>query len=141
MRSTIEAPKGGNEFSTTDLDKLERQLSAWRRKRPGRVRLPSQLWDSAAWLARSLGVSQVSRRLGLDYYKLNRWLGQTKEFPPDVAPSGFVELAVADPGRLGVGHQFRAEMGQPAGGQLTLHLGRDVSAVVALAEAFWRQER
>ena len=128
----------------TDLDRLERQVNAWRRKQRTRVGLPSELWDSAAWLARSLGVSQVSRRLRLDYYKLSRWLGQAKDGPdgpPDLPPPAFVELALPDPGSLGARHEFRAELGPPAGSKLTLHLGRDVSAVVALAEAFWRQGR
>jgi hypothetical protein len=142
MRSTIieglRSPKG---FSTTDLDTLERQLYAWRRKQRRRAGLPTEVWESAALLARSLGVSQVSRRLHLDYYKLSRWMGQAKDCPPDLPPPAFVELAVAEPGSLGASPPFRAEMGEPAGGKLTLHLGCDVSAVVALAEAFWRQER
>jgi hypothetical protein len=142
MRSTIEGPRSCKEFSATDLDQLERQVNAWRRKQRTRVRLPSELWDSAGWLARSLGVSQVSRRLRLDYYRLSRGLGQAKDGPdgpPDWPPPAFVELALGDPGSLGAGGEFRAELGQPAGSQLTLHLGRDVRAVVALAEAFWRQ--
>ena len=145
MRSPIEGPRRGQEFSTTDLDRLERQVNAWRRKQRRRVGLPSELWDSAAWLARSLGVSQVSRRLRLDYHKLRRWLGQAKDGPddpPDLPPPAFVELALADPGSLGARGEFRAELGQPAGSsKLTLHLGGDVRAVVALAEAFWRQGR
>jgi len=140
MRSPIiEALRSPKEFSTTDLDTLERQLYAWRRKHRTRAGLPTEVWESAALLARSLGVSQVSRRLHLDYDKLSRWMGQAKDGPPDLPPPAFVELALADPGSLGAGHEFRAELGQPAGSKLTLHLGRDVRAVVALAEAFWRQ--
>ena len=144
MRSTIEGPRSCKEFSATDLDQLERQVNAWRRKQRRRVRLPRELWDSAGWLARSLGVSQVSRRLRLDYYRLSRWLSQAKggpDGPPDWPPPTFVELALADPGSLGASREFRAELGPPAGSKLTLHLGRDVGAVVALAEAFWRQGR
>lgn len=141
MRSTIDGGRSGKEFSTTDLDQLGRQLDAWRGKQRRRAGLPRELWDSAAGLARSLGVSQVSRRLRLDYYKLSRWVGQAKGSPPDWLAPAFVELAVSDPGRVDDSPEFRAEISRPGGSQLTLHLGRDVSAVVGLAEAFWRQER
>ena len=82
-----------NEFSNTDLNQLERQLVTWRRRQPGRTRLPANLWEAAAELARCLGVSQVSRRLRLDYYKLSRWAAQAhpKGGPPKTP---FVELVM-----------------------------------------------
>ena len=140
MRSTSAGGRSRNEFSSTDLDELERQLTDWRRKQVGaRARLPKELWDSAAVLARSLGVSQVSRRLCLDYYKLSRWLGQARN---EAWPrQKFVELAQGDASAVAFGPEFRAEVGLPAGSKLTFHLGRDVRAVVALAEAFWRREQ
>ena len=138
MRS-ITGGASSNEFSNTDLNQLERQLVTWRRRQPGRTRLPANLWEAAAELARCLGVSQVSRRLRLDYYKLSRWAAQAhpKGGPPKTP---FVELVLAGPGQADGGQEFRAETGGPGGSRLTLHLGRNVSAVVALAEAFWRRQ-
>jgi len=138
MRS-ITARASSNEFSNTDLNQLERQVAGWRRRQPSHTRLPGNIWDAAAALAPSLGVSQVSRRLRLDYYKLKRWAAEAN---PEGGPpkTSFVELVLAGPGNSGCGQEFRAETGGLGGSRLTLHLGRDVSAVVALAEAFWRRE-
>lgn len=133
MKTTIE-------FSTTNLTELQAQLTAWRRKQPGRPRLPEAVWMAAAELARSLGASHVSRALQLDYYKLNRLAARAGYCPALPAPATFVELALGPHGLEG-SNGYRAEAGNGTTDKLTLHLGRDVSAVVALAEAFWRGGR
>jgi|GEM_PF-6045727 len=46
-----------NGFSATDLNELQRQLSAWRGAQRGRSRLPEQLWTAAATVAKTDGVS------------------------------------------------------------------------------------
>jgi hypothetical protein len=61
-----------NESSLPDLIKLRRQLDSWRKAQPGRARLPADVWEQAAMLARTLGVSQVSRTLRLSFHKLQR---------------------------------------------------------------------
>jgi len=137
----IDGRRGSSEFSTTDLDTLERQLDAWRRRQGKQSRLPVEVWESAGLLARALGVSQVSRRLRLGYHKLSRWMGQRGHRPPNLPPPTFVELAVAAPSGVAASPEFRAELAGPDGAGLTLHLGREAGAVVALAEAFWRRER
>jgi len=54
------------------LEELRRQLDAWRGEgRPGR-RIPEALWNSAAALAREMGVNPVVRALHLDYVRLKR---------------------------------------------------------------------
>ncbi len=53
-------------FSGTDLGQLEEQLDAWRQGQSGRVRLPAELWEAAARVSRTHGVSRVSRVLGIN---------------------------------------------------------------------------
>ena len=56
-------------FFSTDLTQLQRQLDRWRGRQPGRGRLPGALWEAAAQLARERSVSEVARRLRIDFYK------------------------------------------------------------------------
>lgn len=127
------------EFSRTDLTELQRQLVAWRERQRGRARLPDALWNAAAALAPSEGVSQVARTLGLDFYKLRRRCALKRALTPGPGGlPGFVELHV-DHAVQGTGGPFRAELAGPHGSRMTIELGRDTAAVVSLAEAFWRR--
>ena len=138
MKSTTEA----EEFSTSDLKELQGRLNVWRRQQRKRAGLPEGVWIAAAALARRLGVSQVSRALRLNYYKLNRRTAQTGERPQDLATrTTFVELSLGGAKGPEGNHGYRAEMGDATTDKLTLHLGGDVSAVVALAQSFWRRNR
>jgi hypothetical protein len=128
-----------NEFSTTDLKALQGQLTAWRRRQPGRGRLPEALWQSAAAMARSRGVSQVSRALRLDYYKLSRWTAEPTAGASKAAT--FVEVALSEASGQAASRGYRAEVRDGTAAALTLHLDRDVDAVVAVVQAFWRRGR
>jgi hypothetical protein len=55
---------------TQQLERLGKQLQAWRRIRKPRARIPERLWSAAAELSRSYGVHKVARALHLDYYNL-----------------------------------------------------------------------
>jgi hypothetical protein len=61
-------------FSTTDLNRLQQQLAAWRREQSRSTRLPEVLWRAATDLARTQGPSRVACALRLDYYKLQQRL-------------------------------------------------------------------
>jgi len=129
-------------FSATDLQRLEGQLTLWRRSRRDRRRLPEEVWAAAVEQARTHGLSRVARRLRLDYYKLQRWASgpvRRAATPKPVAacPEGFVELPwrASAPGPMAC----RVELRNPQGATMTLHLPGDTAVVVALAEAFWRR--
>jgi len=85
-------------FCSTDLAQLERQLDRWRGRQSGRVRLPGPLWEAAAQLARERSVSEVARRLRIDFYKLQRRVRDSPQ-PPSDNPTptnpGFLELKFA----------------------------------------------
>ena len=80
--------------SLHDLLKLRRQLDSWRKAQPGRARVPAEVWELAAALARTHGISRVSRTLRLSFYKLRRRIQPPAALPSSApAPSGFIELA------------------------------------------------
>lgn len=129
----------GPGFSATDLNALGRQLSPWRRRQTGGTRIPDEVWAAAAALARTQGLSWVARTLRLDYYNLRRQCA-----PADAgarannAVATFVELQLEESGR-GSGRTFRVELAEARGARMTIELGQDVPALIALAEAFWRR--
>lgn len=125
-------------FSTTDLNRLQRQLTAWRREQSGRTRLPEVLWRAATDLARSQGLSRVARVLRLDYYKLRKRLAATSS--PLAAPPAFVELKEAPVFEAGPGESM-VELSDGRGVTMTLRVRHDVATLVALAESFWRHPR
>jgi len=125
-------------YSTTDLNQLRRQLSAWRREQSGRTRLPEALWRAATDLARTQGPSRVARALRLDYYKLRKRLAATTSLLP--APPVFVELKGAQMFGTGPGESV-VELSDGRGARMALRVRHDVTTLVALAESFWRRPR
>ena len=138
MSHTNLAPDGPG-FSTTDLQELQRQLGAWRQRRRGRARLPEELWQAAGTLARQHGVSWVARALRLDFYQLRR---RAEPAAPPSPPPGstpqWVELQLEPLSPRGP-REVRIELADGRGARMTLELGHDVPAMVAVAEVFWNR--
>jgi len=126
--------------SSTNLIGLQRELNRWRRSQPGRTALPEALWQSAATLACSEGVSAVARTLRLDYYKLKRLAASCPAPALSGAPTTFVELALSPP-RSEASSLCRIELEDRTGAKVRMVAPGDVGALVALAQAFWRRER
>ena len=125
-------------FSSTDLSLLQAQLDSWRRRQSGRRRLPPELWDAAARLAHSRGVSLVSRTLRIDFHKVRRQLDALPvRVPVDAAASRFVELKL-DPPRWPGTQDGWVELSDGAGRRMRIHTGLDRTSWIALAESFWR---
>jgi len=125
-----------NAFSTTDLNRLQRQLSGWRRRQAGRARLPETVWKAATELARTQGPSLVARTLRLDYYKLREQLAGTSSL--QTTTPAFVEVkdqwmseAVTD--------QAAVELSDGTGARMTLRVRSDLTTLMALAQSFWRR--
>ena len=123
------------------LEKLRGRFAAWRRERRPGQHIPEALWNSAAALAREMGVNPVVRALHLDYVRLKRRVtGQVtskRQTSPTPEEPTFVELAVDAVSR-------RAECVvefEGRGGKVTMRLaGHDAVAIAALAEALSRAE-
>jgi hypothetical protein len=129
------------QFSTTDLNHLRHQLDTWRHSRSGYRLLPESVWTSAATLAAMHGVGFVARSLRLDYNKLKRQVSQPRHHSALVPTPAFVELPL--PTSLPrVSTVCRIELSNPAGAKMTVDLPYDYdsTAVVGLAQAFWRCE-
>ena len=60
------------------LSEARRQLDHWRNQQPNkRTRLPKELWQRAAALAKEHGLNKTARALGLKYYSLKKHLDET----------------------------------------------------------------
>lgn len=129
----------GSGFSATDLSALQRQVAAWRRAQRGRPRIPEDLWTAAASLAGSEGVSWVARALRLDYYRLKRRCteGAGEATKAAGAPT-FVEVQLGSslPEHT---DRWRIELHDQSGARLTIEMGSEIPALVAVVEAFWRR--
>lgn len=131
-------------FSRTNLDQLQRQLDVWRQSQRARSRLPDELWNAAATLAATHGVSFVAGQLGLEYNKLRRKLEsstpRTASRDTAAATKGFVELPAVDwpTGAIGA---CTVELWDGGSEKMTVRMSGEASVLVALAEAFWRRRR
>ena len=129
----------GNGFSATDLAALQHQVTAWRRAQRGRPRLPEDLWAAAAALAGSEGVSWVARVLHLDYYRLKRrcteGAGDTSK--PARSPT-FVEVQL-EPSLSEPTARWHIELRDESAARLTIEMGNEIPALVALVEAFLKR--
>ena len=121
-----------------EIEQVRRPLAAWRRTRRHREPIPEALWRAMVGLARTYGISAVSRALRVGYYGLKR---RVAEIPAAalIAPTGpaFVELKPL-PSCSGAG--CTRELEEPCGAKMTLHFepGNGVDTL-ALAQAFWRR--
>jgi hypothetical protein len=126
------------DFSKTDLKQLQRQLSDWRHKQTGRVRLPEAMWIAATKLARTHGTGLVASTLGLDYYKLrSRVKGKPVPLP---GPPAFVEVKGADLPETSSA-ECRVELFDGTGAGMTLPVRGDLSTLLALVQSFWSHRR
>ena len=89
-------------------------------------------------LARSRGVSLVSRALRIDFYKVRRQLDALPAPVPTLAAAHrFVELRL-DASRSPGPSDGWVELSDGAGRRMRIHTGVDQASWIALAESFWR---
>lgn len=131
-RATATTTMKSKKLFRSELEPVRRALAAWRKTRPHRQPIPEALWSEMAALARTHGVSSVSRALRLDYYALKRRVSEP------VPASDFVEVKLAsaeDPTR-----GCTAELEDRQGRKLRLRWswapGPELLGVV---QAFWNQ--
>jgi hypothetical protein len=75
-----------------DLARAADRLTAWRRTRRPKSRIPESLWDLAVKLAAKHGLHRTARTLKLDYYSLKRRADAAEGRPVANGPA-FVELS------------------------------------------------
>jgi hypothetical protein len=125
-----------------ELHKLSRDLERWRRSATRGRRIPEPLWQRAARLARTYGVSPISAALKLSYYDLQgRAQGEHGLSSLTGGPPTFIELP-APKGSAGLDSQGTIEVVHGCGARLLLRLPQAKSEdLLALVRAFldWRR--
>lgn len=130
--------------STLSIESVRSQVNRWRETRARRGRMPKELWEAAASLAREHGLYAVSRGLRVNYDSLREHVkrgsgDRAGTLRPNQrrATPGFVELGPVTPiGSATAG--VTVELVGSGGSRMTIRLpssaGLDVSA---LAREFW----
>jgi hypothetical protein len=128
------------ETVSPNLTRLRQRLEDWRQQRSGRRRIPEQFWTEALALARTEGVSRVSRLLRLPYRRLKDHRNAASSKLTPVAAPAFVELPL--PSSLPGGPECWVEMTHRTGAKMTIHLSAaSAHDLQLLAQAFWSQRR
>ncbi len=70
------------------------RLTAWRRTRKPRSRIPQRLWELAVKLAAQHGLHRTAQALKLDYYSLKKRI-EAAETGRDESDTAFIELPSA----------------------------------------------
>lgn len=125
--------------NAADLSRAAVRFEQWRERRTPGARIPATLWKAAIKLAGRHGVSRVAMALKLDYYTLQRRLGQHSLALVDHEAArtlpAFVELA---PSAWSAPGQCLIEFSKGGGSTLRVHLPTgQVPDLVALGRGFW----
>ena len=121
-----------------DLAEVRRRFAQWRKGSGGRgSRIPGELWNEAARVARRRGVYATARTLRLNYEGLKtRVAGGAGDGTVTKTPgAGFVELQVGSAAVAGA----VVELVGPGGDRMRIHVS-GVTELVALAQAFWSRQ-
>lgn len=115
--------------ATEGVAGVQARLAAWRAQRKHGEKIPEELWEAAARLARRDGVGATSAALRLSYYDLRRRMekrcvGQGR---PASGPV-FVEMAATPQGSDSAGAAI--EIARPDGTRMWLRLGPLVEAML-----------
>lgn len=80
----------------TQTEQLAQKLQLWRSSHRAPARIPAEIWDEAAELARQHGVGPVARALKLDYACLKKRVGAAGVLAPTTTTTTtFVEFLPA----------------------------------------------
>lgn len=105
-----------------ELFKLARGLERWRASARRGRRIPEGLWEAAARLAHTYGVSRISAVLKLSYYDLQRRAQGVGAVSTQMqVPPTFIELPTPK-GSTGLSSQATIEVVHSCGARLMLRL-------------------
>ena len=135
IKTTMLVPRG----EPAGQPPLDQRFKTWRASRRRGERIPEELWQAAAELARSHGLSATAALLKLSYYDLKRRLlaGGTSRRNGTRAPV-FVEVPVA-PLAPGGEERGTVELVQAGGARLILRFeGASPSDLLPVVQLFLR---
>ena len=123
------------------LEAVRRRFERWRGTRKAHARIPDSLWDAAALMAGSYGISRTANVLRVNYYALKKRLGRkTPAAGRQEAESEarFVELTpftAADAGECCL------ELEDGSGAKMRIRLqGVGMPDLAALGRSFWNRQ-
>jgi len=134
------------------LEAVQQEFQTWRSGRQRGSRIPERLWQAAAELSRRHSMSEIARRLRLDYVKLSRRIASLPSAGPDEigAGCGFAELGLL-PGTSSAGGcagsgptsgECLVEVEDGTGRRLKMHMrGASGSEAVEIARVLWETRR
>jgi hypothetical protein len=136
------SPKIRQHPDPAKLRTLSQRFSRWRANRQPGQRIPTELWQAAARLASTDGVSRISAALKLSYYDLQRRLARVPvPRPRPRVPPTFVQLP-SPPVAPGLGEPGTVELVHASGARLTLRLPNATPRdLLPLVRAFLRLRR
>ncbi len=124
-----------------EVGSVRERIEHWRATREKRTRMPDELWEAAATVAREHGLWAVSRALRVNYESLKQRVGRARE-ATGASAAGFVELDAAQLIGRGEGATSVLELSSADGAKLLVRLeGHDTLDVPALVAAFWGRGR
>jgi len=128
------------EAGSRELVAVRQRVERWRRDHGGRgSRIPEDLWEEAAGLARVAGLWATARALRLNYDRLkSRVTGKAgRERAEGQEESGFVDLGM---GQLCGGRTVLEMMGR-GGERMRIEVtGASTVDVVGLTQTFWSRQ-
>lgn len=123
--------------SNGQLERLQRQLEAWRKSHRSRSRLPGRLWNEAARIAGYYGLNKTAKALRLDYYDLKKRVDDSA--CTEKPTPAFVELV---PEALSPFPECLIELEAQSGTKMRIHLkGMTLPDLTTLGNMFWRNNR
>ena len=123
-----------------EVESTRKGIERWRATREKRTRMPDELWEAAAAVAREHGVWAVSRALRVNYESLKQRVDRSSK--AEAAIAGFVELESAHLIGRAEGSRTVLELSSADGAKLLVRLeGHDALDVPALVAAFRGYER
>ena len=133
--------RSGRGRASPGLIRAQQRLERWRRNGGGQGRrIPDELWQEAANVARAEGLYSTSRALGVDYGRLKKHVASAEVAASKPAAGGqaaapaFMEL---DLGQLQGARAVVELTGRDGCGMRVEIVGAAVVDVMALVQTFW----
>jgi hypothetical protein len=123
-----------------ECEELRERLEHWRNTREKRSRIPDDVWESAARLAREHGTNRIARALRLSHATLKNRMNGSGEHRTAKRKSGpaFVKLDVC---QLGSSEAYVVELAKRSGEQMRIELkGGALQDILTLMEVFRSQD-
>ena len=125
------------------LEAVRHQFETWRKRRRSRDPIPEPLWQAAIGLCQQHSMSEVSRRLRLNYNALKDRVSRTGERSPAMDPRPDFRFVRLDLGSSMIPSEWVVEMEATSGARMRMTFKGRLRELdpMELSRVFWRQGR